>query len=440
MPFYISAGSRKHGSPPVFKRIFYLPPAQAGASAANVGLASWVTHLGRSRWLPCSLPGSPADAPPTLVLSPSECVLPSAPGAASVSDMPCVRVSAAMVKVLAALPAAVTKSWQWGSVKPKPPLEVSGSSQQPPPTTHTRTHCASFWLQRLENLILVEIPECEASSLSLPPADADSLRAHSRHYDELVSLWRSLALAAQEKRLLNADLKKVQAVIESATAKGTRCVPGAERRVWSLSQCADIQAAAAAVAAAAASGRVDTADECLAAVSFHEAGLILDVGASSDWPLSEVQEGMRALLKPLAAATSASAVSAVSWFASNQPRSPSPLQLRCFSLGLWLIVKPKLGRDGVQPVLSEAAVSSASTLLESILPNLKVYCIGGPGIGSSAYPPRWLNVWKDETGDGVSPVLLDEAATNSGAIKLVSHTVLFVLMPDILQEYPRRVC
>lgn len=321
--------------------------------------------------------------------------------------------------------------------QPSPP------SLPPPPHTHTHGHCApyfTFWLQRLEHLILVEIPECEASSLSLPPADTDSLRAHSRHYDELVSLWRSLALAAQEKRLLPSDLKKVQAVIESATAKGTRCVPGAERRVWALSQCADIQAAAAAVASAAASGRVDTADESLAAVSFHEAGLILDVGASSDWPLSEVQEGIRALLKPSAAATPASAVSAVSWFASNQPRSPSPLQLRCFSLGLWLIIKSKLGRDGLQPVLSEAAVASASALLESTLPNLKVFCIGGPGIGSAAYPPRWLNVWKDEAGDGVSPVLLDEAATNSGAITRVPCTVLFAFLPDTFQAYPKPVC
>ncbi len=104
--------------------MFYLPPAQAGASAANVGLASWVTQLGRCRWLPCASPGAPADSPPTLVLSPSECVLLPASGAPTMSDMPCVRVSASVAKVLAALPAAVTKVWQWGSVKPKPPLEV----------------------------------------------------------------------------------------------------------------------------------------------------------------------------------------------------------------------------------------------------------------------------------------------------------------------------
>jgi hypothetical protein len=93
----------------------------------------------------------------------------------------------------------------------------------------------------------------------------------------------------------------------------------------------------------------------------------------------------------------------------------------------------------MQPVLSEAAVASASALLESTLPNLKVFCIGGPGIGSAAYPPRWLNVWKDETGDGVSPVLLDEAATNSGAIALAPLADLFVFLPNTFQEYPKRV-
>ena len=250
------------------------------------------------------------------------------------------------------------------------------------------------------------------------------MKANSRFYDELVSLWRSLALAAQEKRLLPADIKKVQAAVDAATAKGVRCMPGADRCVWSWSQCVDVQSAAAAVAAASSSGRMDTVDESLAATSFHEAGLMMDVGANNDWPLSEVAEGMRVLLRPPAAASFAAAAAVVSWFTLTQPRTPSPLQLRCFSLALWLIIKPKLGRDGIQPVLPEAAVATASAALESTSPNLKVYCSSGPGIGSSSYPARWLNIWKDVAGDGVTPVLLDEVPTNSGA--LLSPFLFFV--------------
>ncbi len=274
--------------------------------------------------------------------------------------------------------------------------------------------------QRLEHLILVEIPENEPANQSVSATDAENIRTSSRYYDELVSLWRSLALAAKEKRLAPADMKKVQGAVDAAAAKGVRCIPGADRCLWSWSQCADVQAAAAAVAAATALGRVDTVDESLAALSFHEAGLMLDVGDNNDWPLSEVLEGMRMLLRPPAAASAAAAATVVSWLSFNQPRAPSPLQLRCLSLGLWLIIKPKLGRDGLLPLLPEAAAMASSAFLESILPNLRVYCISGPGIGSSAYPARWLNVFKEESGDGVTPILLDEVPTNSGMYCLTS--------------------
>jgi hypothetical protein len=299
-------------------------------------------------------------------------------------------------------------------------------------------------MQRLEHLILVEIPESEAATPSFSSADADTIRTPSRHYDELVSLWRSLALAAQEKRLLPADIKKVQAVVEAAGIKGVCCMPGAERCVWAWSQCADVQAAAAAVAAATLSGRLDTADECLAALSFHEAGLMMNVGCDNEWPLSEVVDGMRVLLRPSAAASAAAAAAVVSYFTSMQPRAPSALQLRCFSLGLWLVIKPKLGRDGLQPVLPEAAAAAAFAVLESTLPNLRVYCCSGPGVGSSAYPARWLSVLKDDAGDGVTPILLDEVPTNSGVIRLLlsfSQTLVFAFaFSDASQAYPKRVC
>jgi hypothetical protein len=268
-----------------------------------------------------------------------------------------------------------------------------------------------FYLQRLQHLLLTEIPESEG----VAPSDADSLKPVSRFYDELVSLWRSLALAAQEKRLTSADIKTVKVAVETATAKGVRCMPGADRSAWSWSQCADVPAAAAAVAAATTADRVGTVDESLAAQLFHEAGLMLDVGAGSDWPLSEVSEGMRLLLNPPATASAAAAAAVVSWFSSAQPRAPTPLQLRCLSLGLWLIIKPKLGRDALQPLLPDAAVTAAAAALESTAPHLSVYCSSGPGIGSSAYPARWLSVWKDSD-DGVTPILMDEVPTNSGTI------------------------
>jgi hypothetical protein len=288
--------------------------------------------------------------------------------------------------------------------------------------TFTRSHVhITLCLQRLEHLILTEIPESEGANPPLSSADTESLKTVSRYYDELVSLWRSLALAAQEKRLAPSDIKKVQAAVDAATAKGVRCMPGADRCVWSWSQCADVQAAAATVDAATAAGRVDSVDECLAARSFHEAGLMMDVGASSsEWPLSEVCEGMRLLLKPSSSASVAAAAVVVSWFSVTQPRVPTALQLRCFSLGLWLIIKPKLGRDALQPLLPDAAVTAASAALEATSPNLRVYCNSGPGIGSSAFPARWLCVWKEETGDGVTPILMDEVPTNSGTNFFIS--------------------
>jgi hypothetical protein len=82
-------------------------------------------------------------------------------------------------------------------------------------------------------------------------------------------------------------------------------------------------------------------------------------------------------------------------------------------------------------VLPEAAVAAASSALQSALPNLKVYCISGPGLGSCAYPARWLHVWQDETGDGVSPILLDEIATNSGIVMSSSSAALNNLLPKM---------
>jgi hypothetical protein len=272
-------------------------------------------------------------------------------------------------------------------------------------------------VQRLEHLILVEIPEAETGNQCIPAADAENIKNTSRYYDELVSLWRALALAAQEKRLAPADVKKVQGAVDAAAAKGVKCVPGADRCLWSWSQCADMQAAATAVAAAAAaSSRADTVDESQAALSFHEAGLMLDVGVGNNGPLADVSEGIRMLLRPSAAASAAAAAAVVTWFSCNQPRAPSQLQLRCLSWGLWLVIKPKLARDAVQPLLPEATVAAVSAFLESTLPDLRVYCSSGPGIGSVAYAARWLNVFKDEAGDGVSPILLDEVPTNSGGL------------------------
>jgi hypothetical protein len=129
---------------------------------------------------------------------------------------------------------------------------------------------------------------------------------------------------------------------------------------------------------------------------------------------------MRLLLRPSSSASAAAAAAVVSWFSATQPCAPTALQLRCFSLGLWLIIKPKLGRDALQPLLPDAAVTAASAVLEATSPNLRVYCNSGPGIGSSAYPARWLCVWKEETGDGVTPILMDEVPTNSGTNFVIS--------------------
>ena len=148
---------------PAFARLYYLPPGNPGASAVNIGPAEWIHFLAKSRWVPAAAPGAPSDAPATLILRPSDVRLPKANSSIADADMPTARLPASILSILSNLPHPLCDIFAWGTVKPAPPLER---------------------LVQISKQIL-------AADKALTPHEVTD----AQYYDELVGIWRSLALA-----------------------------------------------------------------------------------------------------------------------------------------------------------------------------------------------------------------------------------------------------
>eukprot|EP00964_Phaeocystis_antarctica_P046903 scaffold27110_cov61-Phaeocystis_antarctica.AAC.1 len=94
---------------PARRRLLYLPPAQAGATVHDLGVAAWVRELRRTRWVPLAAGG---------LATPAEVRLSEADGTGA--HLPVAQLPPATAAALAAAP--VSRLLDWGSAPPPSPM------------------------------------------------------------------------------------------------------------------------------------------------------------------------------------------------------------------------------------------------------------------------------------------------------------------------------
>ena len=199
--------------------------------------------------MPAAPPGAPIGAPATLVLSPKEVILPGLQGgpqqggpqgrisgsAASGGgtplaqlhqQMPTARLPNEAVKALISAPAVVTAAFAWGTVKPPPPIDMledlakrideyeesRRSESRKPEAASAASDGASGG---------TGVGPTVASGPGISPSsfagvsqqqlqrDEGAVLDEFHFYDELVTLWRAIAVAHREKRLSQSDIHRV---------------------------------------------------------------------------------------------------------------------------------------------------------------------------------------------------------------------------------------
>jgi hypothetical protein len=90
---------------PAFKRLFYFPPGQAGASAIKMKAADWVLFLKQRAWIPAASPQSHE-----LILTPPEVSLDTAQ-----DGIPSIVLPASVVTKIKALPPEISNEFAFGT-------------------------------------------------------------------------------------------------------------------------------------------------------------------------------------------------------------------------------------------------------------------------------------------------------------------------------------
>ena len=374
---------------PLLKRLYFLPPGQAGGSALSLGLASFVRSLAVLRWIPCAAPGAPAEAPASLVCPPSECVLDASSGAAT--EMPTVRLPPALAKALSQLPPVVLKEFAFGSVKPRPPVD------------------------KLEALAVeAERVDRQAAAQGVPDAQADE-----HLFFELVGVWRAIGAALREGRLSSDEQKRVLRVCQ-AGGSVLPTSPESPRRRVSLGRVVALAAPSA-----------DLKDEELAAAALVKVGFLLNLRE----PAYALDAGLCLLLRPPSAVSAEACCDFLcDLFLRVLPKlpggpsapAPGPALKRAVSWAMWVGMRPLLG-----PGATAAPSPAVRAAFVKKVPGLSVFCRRGPGFSPQAYPARWLLIDAAASAQTqpmpVLPVLTDDEAV-SGRRNGVSKAAM--LMPS----------
>ena len=380
IPVSTNPGVIPQDSPlPVMARLYHLPPGQPGAKAISIGPSEWMTDLASIKWVPAVMGDVPPDAPPTMVLSPAEVILPRFDdkfGNNNISsEMPVARLPLHVLKIFGHAPPAVMNVLNWGTVKPKPPLE------------------------RLEKLIRAT-------------DNSDT----NQDYEELVYIWRSLGIAHRENRLQISDQRKVRLLLEEAKKK--KIIP-AYGQLWELDRCVYLHSP---------NYDINLSDEELALMCFCRAGYLFDMSSShndasrknekSDWVLAHVSESLKALLQPASRANKHISAAFLNWVCQSESMQLSAASRKGFSYGTWIIMKEAVGVEALASYdfISPNAKATGLKALKQAVPDLKLLCARGPGQGPKAFSPGWLPAYVDKIPlDSVRPVLIDEGVGNAGA-------------------------
>ncbi|CAE7215185.1 unnamed protein product [Symbiodinium sp. CCMP2456] len=119
---------------------------------------------------------------------------------------------------------------------------------------------------------------------------------------------------------------------------------------------------------------------------------------SPDWPLRDVVDDVAALVDFSPTPSKACMEGLVSWCCSAEPESLSEELRTAFSHAMAALVD-EASKSPLPP--PEA--------LKKLLPDLKLFCKEGPGLGRGRFPARWLPAFAAGPG-GVVPVLNDDSA------------------------------
>ena len=194
------AAIRTKEAVPARRRLYWLPPGQAGASALDMGPSRWVLQLREAKWVPAAARTGNAGHEQVMLFPPRQVLLKPDP------SRPAMPVAALPADVLLFLGGGASNAsnpgsglgamMEWGTESPPPPVD------------------------RLLDL-MKEARECTAttSSKSLSRGSSDNgggggdgegmrddhgeyyLRDMHRIASEMVPLWRSVATAAREAKL-----------------------------------------------------------------------------------------------------------------------------------------------------------------------------------------------------------------------------------------------
>ena len=407
------------------KRALYLPSGQPGAALVNLGPSSWLTTLASTAWVPAAAPGSSCDAPPTLMLRPSEVVLPPGQGEkGDVNvDMPQARLPAAAMDTLRRLPVKISSALAWGTVKPKPPVV------------------------RLEALL---------KSLNTgDTVDSETGAVSEEVYQELSSVWRAVAYASREGRVTTSDEQKILSscgllttvqqsaprpwqtqeqqhqnkkgkhqhhqrqqkappppapVVQRKKTSTLWVLPGINGTVVRLDHCLYVE-------------REDNEDQA-AASTLSRLGVVFNCSAAAGagWPLEDVSSDLQKLLKMSAEATTGHASDVLKACSASdgappvgeQWRRDSPVEFKAaYSWSLWLHAKVELNLSfRREEDIRNLPAGSAERVLKRLkvsFPHLLIYCRRGPTHGPDAFAAQWLSVYPIKSKSNVSPVLIDDA-------------------------------
>lgn len=126
-----------------------------------------------------------------------------------------------------------------------------------------------------------------------------------------------------------------------------------------------------------------------------EAKWLVDVH-SADWPLRDVADDVLALVDIATRPSRACTEAFVSWCCSFEPENPGE-ELRTALTHALASLAAEATKLKLKPPQA----------MQKILPNLKLFCKEGPGLGKGRFPARWLPAYGPGPG-GVVPVLNDD--------------------------------
>ena len=337
--------------PPVKARVYFLPPGQPGGKALARGDSMWCKFLASSRWVPAAAPLSDASAPATLVLRPCEVGLPGC-----LPNMPQIRLPPDVVTKLAAV-----TSMNWGTKKPAPPVE------------------------ELEEIVQ-ELHDAEKEGRG----ECD----YKAYHAQMVSIWRALMNAFQEKRISPTEQKRIERAARLAPV-----VPIEDDEtcaLYSMDFLVD----------SSREGR--RREDSLAAASLAAVNFVFDVAKAKD-------QGLKDLLRPPPHLTVKAGIAYVKYCNSTRPMVTAEVST-AFSYALWTVMSEQIrGVDTyAHRAMSVSEKKTCSNALSRAFPSgVCVFCQRGPGI--NGWPARWLPI---NGADGVLPVVMDEIPpTPSGVLK-----------------------